>query len=178
MCRSCVASRTIRRYLRAMASRSPWLRSSIPVAKLMREIARGRELGDAVEIMLFVEGYPAGKEPPNNIFLPHRSSPTFQRCIRCSSWRSRRSTSLSSTLKSQKGDGDQFEVGVSKARLGLWWYRLTNGAVAPRLRKEPVPNVRLHAVRYSAGSGMVKTFAIPKQRLIAPRRHRRGITMP
>lgn len=34
----------------------------------MREIARGRELGDAVEIMLFVEGYPAGKEPPNNIF--------------------------------------------------------------------------------------------------------------
>lgn len=41
---------------------------SIPVAKRMREIARGRELGDAVEIMLFVEGYPAGKEPPNNIF--------------------------------------------------------------------------------------------------------------
>lgn len=26
-------------------------------------------------------------------------------------------------------------------------------AVAPRLRKEPVPNVRLHAVRYSASSG-------------------------
>lgn len=41
---------------------------SIPVAKRMREIAHGRELGDAVEIMLFVEGYPAGKEPPNNIF--------------------------------------------------------------------------------------------------------------
>ena len=29
---------------------------SIPVARRMREIAHGRELGDAVEIMMFVEG--------------------------------------------------------------------------------------------------------------------------
>ena len=41
---------------------------SIPVARRMREIAHGRELGDAVEIMMFVEGYPAGQEPPNNVF--------------------------------------------------------------------------------------------------------------
>ena len=41
---------------------------SIPVARRMREIAPGRELGDAVEIMMFVEGYPAGQEPPNNVF--------------------------------------------------------------------------------------------------------------
>ena len=34
----------------------------------MREIAGGRELGDAVEIVMFVEGYPAGQEPPNNVF--------------------------------------------------------------------------------------------------------------
>ena len=42
--------------------------ASIPVAKRMRAITRGRELGDAVEIMMFVEGYPAGQEPPNNVF--------------------------------------------------------------------------------------------------------------
>lgn len=41
---------------------------SMPVAKRMRAITRGRELGDAVEIMMFVEGYPAGQKPPNNIF--------------------------------------------------------------------------------------------------------------
>ncbi len=41
---------------------------SIPVARRMREITRGHELGDAVEIMMFVEGYPAGQEPPNNVF--------------------------------------------------------------------------------------------------------------
>lgn len=41
---------------------------SIPVAKRMRAITRGRELGDAVEIMMFVEGYPAGQEPPDNVF--------------------------------------------------------------------------------------------------------------
>lgn len=41
---------------------------SIPVVRRMREIAHGRELGDAVEIMMFVEGYPAGQEPPNNVF--------------------------------------------------------------------------------------------------------------
>lgn len=41
---------------------------SIPVARRMRAITRGRELGDVVEIMMFVEGYPAGQEPPNNVF--------------------------------------------------------------------------------------------------------------
>ena len=41
---------------------------SIPVAKRMRAIASGRELHDAVEIMMFVEGYPKGQEPPDNVF--------------------------------------------------------------------------------------------------------------
>lgn len=34
----------------------------------VRSITRGRELGDAVSVMLFVEGYPEGQEPPNNVF--------------------------------------------------------------------------------------------------------------
>lgn len=34
----------------------------------IREITRGRELGDAVGIMMFVEGYPEGQEPPNDAF--------------------------------------------------------------------------------------------------------------
>ncbi|WP_195419513.1 hypothetical protein [Collinsella sp. D33t1_170424_A12] len=42
--------------------------ASIPVAKRMRAITRGRELGDVVSIMMFVEGYPEGQEPPNNVF--------------------------------------------------------------------------------------------------------------
>ena len=40
--------------------------ASIPVAKRIREITRGRELGDAVSIMMFVEGYPEGQEPPDD----------------------------------------------------------------------------------------------------------------
>ena len=36
--------------------------------KRIREITRGRELGDAVGIMMFVEGYPEGQEPPNDAF--------------------------------------------------------------------------------------------------------------
>lgn len=34
----------------------------------VRSITRGRELGDAVSVMMFVEGYPEGQEPPNNVF--------------------------------------------------------------------------------------------------------------
>lgn len=34
----------------------------------IREITRGRELGDAVSIMMFVEGYPEGQEPPDDAF--------------------------------------------------------------------------------------------------------------
>lgn len=41
---------------------------SIPVAKRMRAVARGHELRDAVDIMMFVEGYPEGQEPPDNVF--------------------------------------------------------------------------------------------------------------
>lgn len=33
----------------------------------VRSITRGRELGDAVSVMMFVEGYPEGQEPPNNV---------------------------------------------------------------------------------------------------------------
>lgn len=34
----------------------------------VRSITRGRELSDAVSVMMFVEGYPEGQEPPNNVF--------------------------------------------------------------------------------------------------------------
>lgn len=34
----------------------------------VRSITRGRELGDAVSVMMFIEGYPEGQEPPNNVF--------------------------------------------------------------------------------------------------------------
>lgn len=34
----------------------------------VRSITRDRELGDAVSVMMFVEGYPEGQEPPNNVF--------------------------------------------------------------------------------------------------------------
>lgn len=34
----------------------------------VRSITRGRELGDAVSVMMFAEGYPEGQEPPNNVF--------------------------------------------------------------------------------------------------------------
>lgn len=34
----------------------------------VRSITRGRELGDAVSVMMFVEGYTEGQEPPNNVF--------------------------------------------------------------------------------------------------------------
>lgn len=34
----------------------------------VRSITRGRELGDAASVMMFVEGYPEGQEPPNNVF--------------------------------------------------------------------------------------------------------------
>lgn len=36
--------------------------------KRIREITRGRELGDVVSIMMFVEGYPEGQEPPDDAF--------------------------------------------------------------------------------------------------------------
>ena len=38
------------------------------VIKRIREITHGRELGDAVSIMMFVEGYPEGQEPPDDAF--------------------------------------------------------------------------------------------------------------
>lgn len=38
--------------------------ASMPIAKRFRSIVSGQDLGDAISIMMFVEGYPKGKEPP------------------------------------------------------------------------------------------------------------------
>lgn len=42
--------------------------ASMPIAKRFRSIASGQDLGDAISIMMFVEGYPKGKEPPATWF--------------------------------------------------------------------------------------------------------------
>ena len=42
--------------------------ASMPITKRFRSIASGQDLGDAISIMMFVEGYPKGKEPPATWF--------------------------------------------------------------------------------------------------------------
>lgn len=42
--------------------------ASMPIAKRFRSIVSGQNLGDAISIMMFVEGYPKGKEPPATWF--------------------------------------------------------------------------------------------------------------
>lgn len=42
--------------------------ASMPIAKRFRSIVSGQDLGDAIGIMMFVEGYPKGKEPPATWF--------------------------------------------------------------------------------------------------------------
>lgn len=42
--------------------------ASMPIAKRFRSIVSGQDLGDAISIMMFVEGYPKGKEPPATWF--------------------------------------------------------------------------------------------------------------
>ena len=41
---------------------------SMPIAKRFRSIVSGQDLGDAIGIMMLVEGYPKGKEPPGTWF--------------------------------------------------------------------------------------------------------------
>ena len=41
---------------------------SMPIVKRFRSIVSGQDLGDAISIMMFVEGYPKGKEPPATWF--------------------------------------------------------------------------------------------------------------
>lgn len=41
---------------------------SMPVMKKFKRILREQDLGDAIGIMMFVEGYPEGKEPPSTFF--------------------------------------------------------------------------------------------------------------
>ena len=42
--------------------------ASMPIVKRFRSIVSGQNLGDAISIMMFVEGYPKGKEPPATWF--------------------------------------------------------------------------------------------------------------
>lgn len=42
--------------------------ASMPIAKRFRSIVSGQDLGDAISIMMFVEGYPKGREPPTTWF--------------------------------------------------------------------------------------------------------------
>lgn len=42
--------------------------ASMPIAKRFRSVVSGQDLGDAISIMMFVEGYPKGKEPPTTWF--------------------------------------------------------------------------------------------------------------